>query len=148
MSSVVHRDGRLPTPTGRRVLLVEDDPRLQAVLAEYLVLEGYEAMLAYNGDDGLRLARQHRPDVVILDLVLPRRSGTDVLRMLKAGVDTRDIPVLVMSGSGTVLLPHERRWTVAVLPKPLNLDELGQCLAHALQESGAPGHPSGAKRVA
>lgn len=66
------------------VLVVDDEPRIADVLRAYLARDGYEVLVAGDGDDALALARDRSPDVLVLDLMLPGRSGFDVLRALRA----------------------------------------------------------------
>jgi len=88
-----------PQPsTGRlRVLLIEDERDLVEGLVYNLQREGYETFVAYDGQEGLRKAQTLLPDLVLLDIMLPGLSGTDVLKQLRAGERTRDIPVIILS---------------------------------------------------
>ena len=81
-----------------RVLVVEDDPAILRGLADNLRFESYEVLTATDGETGYRLAREQRPDVVVLDLMLPRMSGYEVCRKLRAeGVQT---PILMLTARG------------------------------------------------
>ncbi len=78
-----------------KLLIVEDDPAIQRGLQMNLRLEGYDVVGAQDGDEGLRLWRQHHPDLIILDLMLPKRDGIEVLREIRAAdPDTR---ILILS---------------------------------------------------
>ena len=68
------------------------------MVIEFLEASGYETLEAADGEAGLDLAARHVPDVILLDLALPERTGEDVLRALKEDERTRHIPVLVISG--------------------------------------------------
>jgi len=81
-----------------RILLVEDDPAMAKGLHHNLVVEGYEVVLATDGEEGLRLARAGGFDLVLLDLMLPRKSGFDVLKRLRA--DGNATPVIVLTARG------------------------------------------------
>ncbi len=79
------------------VLLI-DDARLERKMIEWtLVHEGYEVFCASNGEQGLRLAQEKRPDIILLDLLLPKLSGTEVLRSLKSDPGTAKTPVIIVS---------------------------------------------------
>ena len=80
-----------------RILLIEDERDLTEVLTYNLQLEGYETLVAQDGQEGLRKAQTILPDLIILDLMLPVLSGQEVLRELKTGERTRDIPVLILT---------------------------------------------------
>ncbi|MEP7122462.1 MAG: response regulator [Byssovorax sp.] len=80
-----------------RILVIEDEPALQQVLDYNLRREGHEVLLAASADEGLRSAREARPDLILLDWMLPDRSGTEVCRLLKLGKGTSDIPIVFVT---------------------------------------------------
>jgi two-component system phosphate regulon response regulator PhoB len=80
-----------------RILVIEDEPGLQQVLDYNLRREGHEVLLAPSGTEGLRVAREARPDLVLLDWMLPDRSGTEVCRQLKSTKGTSGIPVIFVT---------------------------------------------------
>ncbi|MBV8080437.1 MAG: response regulator [Actinobacteria bacterium] len=79
------------------VLCADDDEDILALVALRLERVGYRVARATNGDDALALARELKPDVAVVDVMMPRRSGLDVLRELRAGADTRELPVVLLS---------------------------------------------------
>lgn len=85
--------------TQARILVVEDDPFLRKACATSLQQRGYVVLTAVNGEDGLAMARAELPALILLDLLMPKITGVDVLRALKESPDTRDIPVLVLTNS-------------------------------------------------
>lgn len=80
-----------------RVLVVDDEPMVTEVVARYLEREGFEVLVAADGEEGLRLARHQAPDLVVLDLMLPKLGGLDVCRALRS--DTR-VPVIILTAKG------------------------------------------------
>src|SRR5579884_3339217 len=80
-----------------RVLVIEDERALTEVLSYNLQREGYETVVAHDGQEGLRKAQTLLPDLIILDLMLPVMSGLEVCRELKAGERTRDIPIIMLT---------------------------------------------------
>ena len=82
----------------RMILVVDDNVNLQIAFKKVLTSSGYEVELASDGEEGLRLAREMRPDVIVLDMMLPKLSGLDVLRALKQDHATEGIPVIALSG--------------------------------------------------
>ncbi len=84
----------------KRILLVEDDRFLRRAHEVGLRKHGFTVLTAIDGEDGLRQARAERPDLVLLDLVMPKLQGFEVLRMLKAEPETAAIPVIVLSSLG------------------------------------------------
>jgi CheY-like chemotaxis protein len=80
------------------ILVVDDNVNLQIAFKKVLTSSGYQVELASDGEEGLRLAREKRPDVIVLDMMLPKLSGLDVLRALKQDHATERIPVIALSG--------------------------------------------------
>jgi two-component system, cell cycle response regulator DivK len=80
------------------ILVVDDNLQLQIAFKKVLMSSGYQVELAGDGEEGLRLAREKRPDVILLDMMLPKLSGLDVLRALKQDYRTTGIPVIALSG--------------------------------------------------
>jgi two-component system phosphate regulon response regulator PhoB len=85
------------TASRLRVLIIEDERDLVDGLCYNLQREGYETLVAHDGQEGLRKAQTLLPDLVLLDLMLPGMSGTDVCRELRSGERTRDIPIIILS---------------------------------------------------
>lgn len=83
-----------------KILLVEDDSFLLSMYASKLKLEGFEVLSAFDGDKALRLVRQDKPDLVLLDLMIPKKNGFEVLAELKKDPATAGIPVVVLSNMG------------------------------------------------
>jgi len=79
------------------ILVIEDDPNTAALVALYLEREGFEALTAPDGAKGLELAERHQPDLVILDLMLPRMDGWEVCRRL---TQQSDVPVIMLTARG------------------------------------------------
>ena len=80
-----------------KVLLVEDSKFLRIVNARALTKAGFEVSIAEDGEQALRLANDTRPDVILLDMMIPKLSGPDVLKALKNNPATQAIPVIVLS---------------------------------------------------
>ena len=83
-----------------KLLVIEDEPDVRNVMEYNLALAGHEVIIAADGRQGLRLARELKPDLVLLDLMLPDLSGTEVCRALKDDQELRGTPVLVVSALG------------------------------------------------
>ncbi|MBI3648055.1 MAG: response regulator [Actinobacteria bacterium] len=80
-----------------RVLVIDDDPDVLLLCRVNLGHAGHEVDLALDGDRGLELARTERPDVIVLDLMLPNRDGFDVMEALAADRKLKDVPVMVLT---------------------------------------------------
>lgn len=81
----------------KTILFIEDEAALQKTLGSFLKKEGFEVLAASNGEDGLRLAKAKAPQLILLDLILPRRDGFEVLKALKEDETTTSIPVIVLT---------------------------------------------------
>ncbi len=80
-----------------RILLVEDSKPIRRENEHALLKAGYEVVCAVDGESALRFAREVKPDLILLDMILPKMSGPDVLQHLKAEPATAEIPVVVVS---------------------------------------------------
>jgi two-component system phosphate regulon response regulator PhoB len=85
------------TPPSQKILVIEDEKALADVLGYNLRREGYDVTLAYDGQEGLKQASAKLPDLIVLDLMLPTISGTEVLRELRSSDRTREIPVIILT---------------------------------------------------
>jgi DNA-binding response OmpR family regulator len=82
---------------GATILVVDDDPVIQQLLRVSFEMEGYEVITASDGVAGLERARAERPDLLILDVMMPRMNGIEVARALKSDPGTASIPILMLS---------------------------------------------------
>ena len=80
-----------------RILIVDDEADLVSVLRIGLEIEGFEVVVAGDGEDGLRKAREERPELVVLDLMLPKLDGYRVCRALKFDERYRNLPIVILS---------------------------------------------------
>lgn len=85
------------TPSRLRVLIVEDERDLVEVLTYNLHREGFDTIVAYDGNEGLRKAQTQLPDLILLDIMLPGMSGIDICREIRGSERTRHIPIIVIS---------------------------------------------------
>ena len=108
----------------KTVLVIEDDPWTRTITTALLAGEGFGVVEAKNGEDGLRLTREHMPDAVLLDLALPTLSGLEVLRDLKSNVSTQAIPVLIVSAYATLMNEQDALQTAGIIQKPFDYDDL------------------------
>jgi len=95
----------------QRILLAEDDRFLRKAAETVLKRHGYTVIAAADGEEALKLARAEPPDLMLLDLIMPKLQGFDVLQALKASPETQGIPVIVLSNLGQdsdVQLARER----------------------------------------
>lgn len=83
---------------GKKVLIVDDDPDVRLFSATVVEESGYTPFEAANGEEALQMMRAEKPDLVILDVLMPRQSGVRLYRQLKTDAELRDVRVIVLSG--------------------------------------------------
>jgi len=82
------------------VLVVDDDSFLSGIYAAQLELEQFSVIVARDGEEGIKAAQKEKPACVLLDILMPKLDGFEVLRRLKADVSTKDIPVIMLTNLG------------------------------------------------
>ena len=89
----------------KKILLIEDDPKLAESLKTAFEKENFEFLSAFDGEKGLIKTKEEKPDIILLDLILPKKDGFEVLKELKDNVETASVPVIVLTnleGGGDV----------------------------------------------
>jgi len=81
----------------KKILFIEDESALQQTLGTVLKREGYEVVTALNGEIGLKLAKTQSPDLILLDLILPKMDGFVVLEKLREAPETKEMPVIILT---------------------------------------------------
>lgn len=115
---------------GQTVLVAEDDPSVRMTIEFVLKDEGFDVLLAEDGEQALRLALQARPDVILLDQIMPKMDGKEVLAALRKDDSTKDIPVLVLTGMAR---GEASEWPGATfVGKPFSPDALVQRIREVL----------------
>ena len=84
----------------KEILIIEDDTTISNMYHTSLTNDGYVVTLAEDGEKGLELAKKDKPDVILLDIIMPRMDGFAVLEHLKGDAETKDIPVLMLTNLG------------------------------------------------
>ena len=115
------------SPPGDGILVIEDDLRFAAIVRDQVRRGGMKAVVAVDGASGLKLAREYRPHGIVLDLKLPDMDGEQVLQLLKQDLDTRHIPVHIVSASDA-RTPSLRQGAIGFLPKPASAEDLAAAL--------------------
>ena len=87
----------------KRILIVDDEPDAISYISSVLEDNGYEYLSAENGEQGLELAQKERPDMILLDLIMPEKSGMLMFQELKKDPELGNIPVIVVSGASDAL---------------------------------------------
>ena len=108
-----------------RVLLVDDEPSILKVVGRRLESAGYEVVTAADGQDGLTKVRVGRPDIVLLDLMLPKLSGLEVCAALKSDASLKHIPVIMFTSHGKLEdIFKSSTNVVGFITKPFNVTDL------------------------
>jgi len=121
----------------KTILFIEDESALQKTFGDILKQEGYDIFPALDGEAGLRLAKDKKPDLILLDLVLPKVHGFEVLKKLKEDKETKDIPIIVLTnleGIGDVDKAIELGATTYLVKAQYSLEEVVEKIKKALGE--------------
>ena len=81
----------------KQILFIEDEAVMQKAVSEFLGVKGYQVTSALDGETGLDIARLKKPELILLDLILPKKNGFEVLKELKSDPVTKEIPVIVLT---------------------------------------------------
>ncbi len=121
-----------------RVLIADDTPASLALLVSVLEPHGYEILTASNGREALQLVTKAKPDVVLLDVVMPGHDGFYVCRELKAEPETRDIPVMVVTGYREAAEEALERGAKAYFLKPFRIPDILEKVRQQLKIPPSP----------
>ncbi len=80
-----------------KILLIEDDPFLLGMYSRKFEAEGFKVIMANSGDDGIKAAKKEKPDIILLDILIPSVNGFEVLKHLKNELETKYIPVIILT---------------------------------------------------
>jgi two-component system phosphate regulon response regulator PhoB len=118
------------------VLVVEDEPHIRKVLEYNLKLDGFGVYLAEDGAAGLSMAHEKHPDVILLDWLMPRLNGLNVLALLKSSNDTKYIPVFMLTAKGMLSDVTEalEKGADDYITKPFNPMQLGKTIREKLEK--------------
>jgi len=116
--------------TQSTILVIEDDPTISAILRIFLEDSGCRIVVAEQGHEAVRLAREVHPDLITLDLALPDIDGTEVLRQINTDADLARVPVIVVTARRFEARPEDN--VTAVLHKPFDATELEDTVRRAL----------------
>lgn len=81
----------------KKVLIVEDDKNLCGLIKSKLIHEGFEVLIAHDGEDGLKVTLNNKPDIILLDILMPKMNGVEMLRSLREDKWGKDVPVVLLT---------------------------------------------------
>ena len=120
----------IETKIGKRVLVVDDDASIRELLTTALGEGGYEVVPATNGEDALAVRERWRPDVIVLDLMMPVMDGSTFAKRLR---ERDDIPIVVLSAANDLERHAKSVGAADVIGKPFDLDQLIPTVARAAE---------------
>ncbi len=128
------RNRRVVPPMGTSVLIVDDSSTIRFVMSKMLWESGYKVVEATNGREGIDMALEHSPDLIFMDVVMPGINGFQATRVLRKNSDTKDIPIIIISGNKQAV---EQFWAGKIgandyMEKPFNRGEFFQRIEKAL----------------
>ncbi len=129
---------------GKKVLIVDDDPDVRLFNVTVVEENGYTPIEAANGEEGLAMVKKEKPDLVLLDVLMPKQSGIRLYRELKTNKALKDIPVVILSGiAKRTFLRSQKALTEfggeevpepeVYLEKPVEPEELAQTIKSILE---------------
>jgi len=122
-----------------KILIVDDDEKMRSLYQDMLLSEGFDILAADNGEDGLRLAIENRPDLILLDVMMPHKKGGDVSEDLLENNKTKDIPVMYLTSIITEEEVKAQHGVVSgrpIISKSSNREELLRRISEVLSAKG------------
>jgi len=151
--SAARHGAKVPTTARSTILVIDDEPEICELVSYNLAREGYRVLSERDGESGLERVFQSPPDLLVLDLLLPHKSGLEVLRAIRAEARTRTLPVLILTARGTEMdkLLGFEHGADDYLTKPFSPRELiariGALIRRARPADQAPVIEHGALRI-
>ena len=132
ITTLIFREGAVS-----KVLVIDDDERICQTIEKYLEMKGYKTCSAYDGRDGLKQVKRMKPDLVLLDVIMPEMNGLEVLRHLKESPKTSEIPVVMLTGRSDEECMSEALYGYAVeyIVKPVSMETLESKIARIISFS-------------
>ena len=114
----------------KTILLVDDDPQVREVFGLVLRRNGYYVIEAHSGVSGIEMARQHSPDLILSDILMPEGDGATLLRDIRRDPELESTQVVLMTGSPDMVNPRKEmeEWPDDFLLKPVGLQTLLSCV--------------------
>ena len=111
---------------GKTILIVEDEPRNMKLLRDLLQRFGYEILEALDGEQGVKLAGERMPDLILMDIMMPKMDGLEATRIIKANTKTKHIPIIALT---SYAMKGDREKTIEAgcdgyLAKPIDIKEV------------------------
>ncbi len=121
----------------KKILFIEDESALQKTFGDILKNKGYKVIKALDGESGLRSVKEEKPDLILLDLILPKMDGFEVLKGLKGNEETKNIPVIILTNleeTGDIQKALELGATTYLVKSNYTLEEVVKKIEKALEK--------------
>ena len=118
-----------------KILIVDDDPQIIKALSDHLAREGYVIETAINGEDGLKKTKEFHPDLILLDIIMPKMDGITMLKMVREDAELSSIPVIILTNLQTeegVARSIEAGSTTYLVKVDYSLEELSNVIKKTL----------------
>ena len=126
------REPSRPAIKRKTVLVIEDNATIGGLLVALMREAGYRALRAWDVREALRMARDRKPELVLLELSLPYPAGLPLLEELKSNAETKDAPIVIVTGNLLDLTPEQRGLPTQVISKPVDIDRLENSIRKAI----------------
>jgi len=83
-----------------KILLIEDEEVISELLQKKIAMEGYDISVAEDGEEGLKMMKENKPDLILLDIIMPKMGGFDVMEEMQRDKELKEIPIIIISNSG------------------------------------------------
>jgi two-component system, cell cycle response regulator DivK len=122
---------------GNRILIVEDEPKNMKLMRDLLERFSYQIIEATDGEQGVNLAKSSKPDLILMDIMMPKMDGLEATRLIKADVSTNNIPIIAVT---SFAMKGDRERTLeagcdAYIPKPVDIGEVLKTVAHYIAKN-------------
>ncbi len=123
-----------------RIIVCDDEPHIVEGLRFLLRSPDREIVVTYSGEDALRRLDEERPDLLIIDIMMPGMSGLEVVSTLRADPATKDLPIIIITAKGQArdATMAQEIWNAMVVAKPFQPNELRRMVASTLEEGKCP----------
>jgi len=124
----------------KRIVVCDDEPHIVEGLRYLLRSAEREIVVTYSGEEGLRAISAQRPDLLIVDIMMPGMSGLEVVSTLRADPTTRDLPIIILTAKGQASDANmaQEVWGTTVMAKPFQPQELRKLVASTLEIGACP----------
>ncbi len=120
----------------KTILIIDDEPLISNAARDFLVTKGFEVLQAFDGESGLEMVKKNLPDLILLDIIMPKKDGFTVAKDLKFDEKTKDIPIIVYSAKEGMKDLFAIEGIENYLIKPINNDDLLSCVNKLIGTDG------------